>query len=218
MILVDFQIKEAIQSGEIIMENFSEHCLQPASYDMRIGEEGFTSDSKQVTNIKEKGMLLLKRGDFGVVSTYESIELPPNFTARIGMRSFFSRRGLVATTGPQIDPGYRGKLFIGLINLSPSDIALTFRQEFCTIEIHKLAEPASNPYKGPYQDQLELTDKEIDPLIQQEGLSFPQLFTVLETLSRDVGKLADRVNMLIWVLPAITALGLIFIGIIVGLK
>ena len=218
MILVDTQIKEAIDSGKIIMENFSENCIQPASYDMRIGEEGFTADSKEITNIKEKGLLLLKRGDFGVVSTYESVEFPSDYTARIGLRSYFSRRGLVATTGPQVDPGYRGKLFIGLINLSPSDIALTYRQEFCTLEFHKLEVPASSPYKGPYQDQLELTDKEIDPLIHQGGLSFPQLFTVLETLSRDVGMLANRVNLLIWVLPAITALGLIFIGIIVALK
>lgn len=218
MILVDTQIKAAIESGEIILENFSENSLQPASYDMRIGEEGFTSDSKVVTNIKEKGVLVLKRGDFGVVSTHEIIELPSDYTARIGLRSYFSRKGLVATTGPQIDPGYRGKLFIGLINLSPSDLALTYKQPFCTIELHKLEEPASNPYDGPYQDQLELTDKEIDPLIHHEGLSFPQLFTVLETLSRDVGRLADKVNLLIWVLPAITALGLIFIGIIVGLK
>ena len=53
MILVDTQIKEAIESGDIVIGDFSEKCLQPASYDMRIGDEGFTSDSKEITDIKK---------------------------------------------------------------------------------------------------------------------------------------------------------------------
>ncbi len=41
MILVDDEIREAIKAGEIELSDFSEECLQPASYDLRVGEEGF---------------------------------------------------------------------------------------------------------------------------------------------------------------------------------
>lgn len=218
MILNDKQINEAVSKGEIKIGDFSEDCIQPASYDMRIGPLGYVSTNKEIINIKDKGLLILRRGDFGVVETLESIELPLNYVARFGIRSQFSRKGLFAATGPQIDPGYKGRLFISLINLSPTDIALTYKQKFCTIEIHKLSEPVSKAYDGPYQGQFELTYKEIDPLIQQGQMPFSEIFTILETLGRDVGKLSDRINNLLIFLPIILIMGFIILSLIVMLK
>jgi len=54
MILVDESIKKAVDSGEIELSDFSEKCLQPASYDLRVGEEGFMLSAGRVINIQSK--------------------------------------------------------------------------------------------------------------------------------------------------------------------
>ena len=43
MILVDEDIKKAVKSGEIELSDFSEKCLQPASYDLRVGGKDLRS-------------------------------------------------------------------------------------------------------------------------------------------------------------------------------
>jgi len=37
--MADSQIQEALERGELIIENFEEHCLQATSYDVRVGSK-----------------------------------------------------------------------------------------------------------------------------------------------------------------------------------
>ena len=123
MILVDEEIKEAVNNGEIEeFTHFSEGCLQPASYDPRVGEEGFTTSAGAVINIKNEGELKIQPGDFALVMTHEKLKLRTNMLGRFGLRSVYARRGLLATVGPQVDPGFEGKLVIGIVNFSSQQI------------------------------------------------------------------------------------------------
>jgi len=192
MILNDKQIHNAIDAGEIKIKNFEPSCVQPASYDMRVGEEGFTTTAKERINIREKGFIILEPGDFGVVTTFEAIELPPHFAARIGIRSYYSRKGLFAATGPQIDPGYRGILTIGLINLSPNPISLHYKDSLVSIELHRLNEPAGKPYSGPYQDQMGLSGRDIEHLLEAKGMTYSEILATLRSLSENVNALTTE--------------------------
>jgi dCTP deaminase len=217
MLLLDFQIKEALKKGEFKIKNYSANCIEPASYDMRIGPEALTTTSKEIINLKEKGFFVLRPGDFGVVSTYEIIEFPTNYVGRFGLKSKFARWGILAATGPQIDPGFRGRLFVGLINLSPKEISFSFKQKFLSIEFHKLEEHAIKSYTGPYQDQMKITEKEIEPLVHG-GLAFSEVFKILEAVSSNVGELSADVKSLSqtvkWNIPIITCIVAFGIGII----
>jgi deoxycytidine triphosphate deaminase len=54
-LLTDIEIKEAIERGDISIENFEiEKCLQPASYDMRVGKRAIVSKSITLEEFKEK--------------------------------------------------------------------------------------------------------------------------------------------------------------------
>jgi len=223
MILVDSQIIEAVEKGEIIIHDFDKNCVEPATYDMRVGKEGYTSTSKEKVDISEKGTITIGRGDFAIISTYESIELPTTIAARFGVRSYFLRQGLVASVGPQIDPGYRGRLFIQLANLSAKEVTLAYRDEFCSIEFHSLSEPAKKPYNGPYQDQMNLSSEDINVLRAGGGLPFSEVLSTLSTLNKTVGTLTDNVTKLTvdvsslkWSIPTIVIIGIAIIGVLVA--
>lgn len=159
MKLVDQEIRQAVNSGEIEISGFAEECLQPASYDLRVGGEGFTLSVGKVKNIKKEGRLDVLPGDFALVITHEKLRLPTNMLGHFGLRSMYARMGLIATFGPQVDPGFRGKLVVGLLNFSPEVIKLPYLAPFCTLELERLSMHASVGYRGPYQGQEHLRKK-----------------------------------------------------------
>lgn len=53
MILTHPQIAEACQAQRITITPFEKQQIQPASYDLRVGEDGITTSYKKLTNIKE---------------------------------------------------------------------------------------------------------------------------------------------------------------------
>ncbi len=218
MILNAQQIIAAQNAGNISISPFEESQVQAASYDLRVGQSGATTSTKKLINIRETGYILLQPGDFAIVTVLEEIKLGPQYAARFGLRSKYARKGVIATTGPQIDPGYRGRLILGLTNLTPRPISMPYKDDFITVEFHRLEAPTSKPYDGPYQGRLELGPEEIEAVTEAEGMAFSEVITTLRSVSENVGKLASEVNTLRWLIPLIVAFGIAVIGVIVTLK
>lgn len=160
MLMSDKGIERARRSKELVIRSFSKKSLQPASYDMRVGDEAFSSHEKRPINIKSTGSLTIKPGDFILVRTYESVKLSPKIAGRIGLRSFHARKGLALLAGPQIDPGFEGVLVVGLHNLDANALKLSYRERFCTVEFYELSEPVKQPYKGEYQNQNTIREQD----------------------------------------------------------
>jgi len=169
-------------------------------------------------DIKSNGFILLQPGDFGVITVMEELKLGPQYVGRFGLRSKYARKGLIATTGPQIDPGYHGRLILGITNLTPRPISLPYKDDFVTVEFHRLEEPSTKTYSGPYQDKMELGAEEIEAITENEGMALSEVITTLQSVSVNVGKLSDRVQLLGWLLLAIVVVGITVIGVIVTIK
>jgi dCTP deaminase len=198
MILTAQQITEAYRRGEIVIEPFREEQVQGATYDLRVGDQGITTSSKKVVNIRETGFLTLQPGDFAVVMAEEILRLGPQYVGRFGLRSKYARKGLIATTGPQIDPGYHGRLIIGLTNLAPKSITVSHGDDLLSVEFHRLDEPTTKPYNGPYQDKLALGPEEIEAIAESESMSLPEMITTLRVLTQNVGTLAREIKVVEW--------------------
>jgi len=218
MILTHDQIIAAYKSGDILIEPFDEKQVQAASYDLRVGPKGGTTSAKKITSIKDQDYLTLEPGDFAIVTVLEELRLGAQYAARFGLRSKHARKGLIATTGPQIDPGYHGRLIIGLTNLTPNPVSLAYRDDFLTVEFHKLSEASTKPYSGPYQDKLDIGPEEIEAITEREGMALSEVITTLRSLSKNVASLSDQMKTFKWTIPAIVAFGIAVISIIVFLK
>lgn len=221
MILPAQQIVAHYKKGDILIAPFDEEQVQAASYDLRVGAQGATTTGKKLVNIKEVGYLSIEPGDFAILITFEELKLGPQYAARFGLRSKYARKGLIATTGPQVDPGYHGRLIIGLTNLTPKSVTLPYKDDLLTIEFHKLEEASTKPYTGPYQGKMELGAEEIEAITQSEGMALSEMITTLRSLSANVGKLSTDMKWMKWVLAAgvgILALGITIIGILVELR
>jgi dCTP deaminase len=208
MILSHDKIIEASANKQLIIEPFEEKQVQSASYDLRIGPQGATTTHRKIISIDTEAFITLEPGDMGVISSYEILKFDALHLARIGLRSKYARKGLHVTTGLQIDPGFEGRLFFGVINLTPKAVTLPFKDDFLSIEIHKLDTPTSKPYKGPHLNKIELGPEDIEHIVDGKGYALSDVITSLQSLSVNVGKLttdvrriASEAKFLKWILP-----------------
>jgi len=174
MLMTDREIKEAINNEEIIMNNFAEECLQPSSYDMRVGQKAILSGRDLEINIQKQGGIIIKPGQFAILTTYENIKMPPDITGHIGVKSYFTRKGLILLSGLQIDPGFEGVLVLGVYNAAPRKLTLDFLSPFCTIEFHRLSSPVEKPYSYSNEQktgEIPRIDKDYLRTIETQSLS-----------------------------------------------
>lgn len=225
MILTDRQIRAAQDRGDILIAPFEDNQVQAATYDLRVGGQGASTSTKKIVDIKHEGYLLLAPGDFAVVTVLEELRLGPQYVARFGLRSKYARKGLIATTGPQIDPGYHGRLIIGVTNLTPKAVALPYKDDLVSVEFHRLEEAATKPYSGPYQGKMDLGPEEIEFITESEGMALSEVLNTLRSLSQNVGTLTVDVTALTkefkmhrWVIPILLLIGMAIIGAIVAIK
>lgn len=201
MILVDHQIRGAVEKGRIGITNFAPECLQPASYDLRIGPLVYSplkeNPDKPINLSANGGTFVLAPYGTAILMTFETLKLDKDVIGRFGLKSGFARRGLLASTGPQVDPGYKGKLFISLQNLVPRSQVLTYKETFLTIEFHGLDTPPENTYSGPYQSMEDVGPEILEDLVRLEGLNLSQIqnqFTELTHHVQEWSSLASRFN------------------------
>jgi dCTP deaminase len=210
-LLTDAEIKEALKKDGLEIDPFDDESLQAASYDMKLGKKAIITrtvsleelkgkvqreDVKEI-NVDKEESITIPGGAFALVSTLERIKLPTNFAGHIGMRTYFTRKGLVVLSGLQIDPGWDGILVLGLANISPRSLTIDYKDHLCTIEIHRLNRPAEQKYEGTYmaeqrEGRIPVSDK--DYLRTIETMSVSDLTKALLELSQNVGSLSKWVR------------------------
>ncbi|MCI0797040.1 MAG: dCTP deaminase [Chloroflexi bacterium] len=180
-ILSDSSIISALETGRLEISSFIDDALEPASYDMHLHWKMLLSPTRNVIGREidlrdEPGDTLpLEPGRFAAILTEEIMKLPLDLSGRFGLRSEFTRQGLVAFPGIQVDPGYHGRLAISLFNAGPEDIPLTHMAKMFTIEFHTLETPASHGYDGSYQGQEEFPEDQKQFILNAHSQSLSEI-------------------------------------------
>src|SRR3989344_5443338 len=93
--------------------------------------------------------ILIKPGDFFLVKTIESVNMPDNITASITPRSTTYRSGLFIRAG-NVPPGYCGGLTFGLSNEGPATVIIELGARFVHIQFSEV-KGKGNLYRGQWQ-------------------------------------------------------------------
>jgi dCTP deaminase len=162
MILSDVDLTEAMLSGSLVIDPFEAWQLQPASIDLRLGDE-FVVDGER-TFVEEGKRGCLPRRGFALATTMEIVGVGAELVARVEGKSSFGRRGLlVHCTAGYVDPGFKGRITLELANVGNSPIYLTPGEAVCQLSVIRLTSPALHPYGSPhlrsrYQGQTTATE------------------------------------------------------------
>jgi len=158
-VLTGRQIRELVFSGQFLIDPFDDSLVEPATYDLRLFHKVLASPVGEtqlgkVIDLREHpyGFKVLS-GQMIAVLSLERINLPLNIVGRFGIRSSLARKGMNAFGGVQLDPGFRGRLMMNLINVGPGPIPINNEDPVFSVEFSKLEENVEQGYSGPFQDQ-----------------------------------------------------------------
>jgi deoxycytidine triphosphate deaminase len=220
MPMTDSEILQGIKKGDLQIDNMSDDCLEPASYDLRIGDPLLKGGDAAPASLREQGSIIIRAGEFFTFRTHEKLRLKNIISGHLGAKSYFIQRGLILLAGQHVDPGFEGFLLMGGYNASPRDVVVKYLDKICNVEFHRLAQPATRGLRefpelqtGEIPRDIRDYFMGIEPMtLYRLSESMASLAQNVSTLSKDVGTLSK----IMWrfVVPLLSAT---FVGVVVAL-
>jgi len=132
-----------MHSSLLLIEPFDESNLRGSSYDLTVGEEYYIGEdfalSKLSTEkLRVKQSVTIPPHAVCFILTEEHIQLPKDVTAKVSLRMTHIYAGMVLTSQPPFDPGYKGRVVVMLHNLSSEPFHLKRGDRLATIEFARL--------------------------------------------------------------------------------
>ena len=192
MMLSREEIRETRTLGLIEIEPFDEEMLQPASYDLKVGKDAATipKNGEPRIDLEKERILVIPAYAPAIIWAKEHIRLPLDLAGRFGLKSHLSRRGIYASVGPQVDPGFEGKLSVTLFNFTPLSVAINYEDPFLSLELHRLSSPTKEGYTGEYQRRDTFTAKEIEQVMGYKGHGLSEVVRGFEEVRQAIHKVA----------------------------
>ena len=183
--LVDWQIYDALNRREIIIEPFDPYALQSGSVDLRLADKLVDPADGTVIIIPAEG-LEIRQGDFFLGCTEEIITVCPYIKGDLRGKSTIARNGLTVEAAGLVDQGFSGQLTLEIFNVCRKAYRVFAGMHITQITFERTMQvqypygtdrgPSSNHYQGqlgptlPYNSHLYATEEivpaEVIPVIQ----------------------------------------------------
>jgi len=161
MVLPDSMIKKLKNN----IEPFREENLQPASLDIALGDKFLIERHRNrvIDAVEDKMEYLpvevenypLQPNEFVLGVTEEFIHVPDNLTVMLAGKSTLARMGLqIHITAGWVDPGYRGKLTLEIVNNSSNILQLHPGMLIGQLVFLEMKKKPDQSYSGKYQDSM----------------------------------------------------------------
>lgn len=196
--LVRQEIRALIKSGKLLRGTPSfdspefEFCLQPDSFDLRIGT--VVANGRPVILQPRQYEYMLPPGEMAIVVTEEQVDIPTDMAGEVSPPNYMLNAGLLVLAAPHVDPGYQGPLTARVVNLLDKSYHLSASLHILTIRFYRL----SAQTECPYDKNVAYTEK-LNRAVQESRDTFNKLFLSEEelVLKRDL-RSAAFIEALTW--------------------
>ena len=116
------ELKEAVEKETFIRDG-STGCAEGVKYDFSLSYRILKAKFGQPIDVDklpeaQKKELFIEPGEAVFVLSLERLVLPRNMTAQLSPKRKLSHEGILSVGGLYIDPGYQGRILLGLLNIS----------------------------------------------------------------------------------------------------
>ncbi|AMG59514.2 hypothetical protein AL522_18780 [Pantoea vagans] len=171
IMLADKEIKELIKKGKIfdqatvVNNKFDVHS---STIDLSICEI-YVPETKELDVSVEDH--ILRAGETVIIVLNEVFRLDKEVGGILFPRNSLSKRGIIMTNPGHIDPGYKGKLTIYLVNMSKKPVSLIVNEKIARLILFKTSSPttgySARAGLGVSKDQLSRMGKDFAGLDQR---------------------------------------------------
>lgn len=145
-LLNSLDIHRYVKAGCLLEEDNYDRCrMKPASYEMRFlgdlydWQERDGRLERRCRKVRNGKRIVLRKNSISYLWTEERLRLPEYIAARFNLRIRDVHKGILLGTGPLIDPGFGGRIFVPLHNLTDTDYPLTGGEGIIWVEFTKVS-------------------------------------------------------------------------------
>ena len=162
MSLSDHDILQELKTGGVSISDFDLSRLQPASYDVLLGNEFMVFDTHRLTcidprepvneymtkvTLADDESFVLHPNQFALGVTHDKIGVSDRFACQVMGKSSLARLGLIIhTTAGFIDPGNDLNITLEFVNANSIPIKLYPKMKIAQVAFYELRTPAQKPY------------------------------------------------------------------------
>jgi dCTP deaminase len=168
--------------GLLTIQGYDAKSLQPASYDFRVGPQAAVTTASSPVDLRKQDLVLEPYAG-ALVLVEETVTLSKRVLGRLGPHSNLFKHGVFGSIGPQIDPGYSGRMRVGLLNATEHAFLIRHKTPFITAEFLLLSEEPTQTYLGT-PGAPELTEEEINRILGRGGASLMDVHRDIKQLQQ----------------------------------
>lgn len=167
MIIPDFEIRNMIRTGELVIDPLSENSIRENGVDLRLGNEFclLRSTSLVLDTAKQLDPVLyydcvkvpvgegfiIPAGRRVLATTLEYVKFPDDVIGLVNLRSTWARTGIYIPP-TIIDAGFEGEVTIEIVG-SEFPVKVYPGQRFLHLVLAMTSESVEKPYRGKYKGQ-----------------------------------------------------------------
>lgn len=114
--------KDLVEAAGTIFTNVNWDNFSGWHFDLNLGKEAYITSQRYPCEIKD--YLTIRPGEFALLTSEETIELPDDTMGFISVKLVYKKCGLINVSGFHVDPCFKGNLIFSVYNAGPSDILL----------------------------------------------------------------------------------------------
>jgi len=145
-VLLSDEIKFYIEKYKLIDPHEPDNIMA-ASYELRIGSKYAIGD--KVYCLAKGDVLTFPKFGVVIVEILETINMPDFLIGRWNIRTRWAYEGLIWVGGPQVNPGFRGKIMCPLWNLSDKEISIPFGEAIAVMDFSTTTHPTPESNRKP---------------------------------------------------------------------
>ena len=151
-LLIDEEIRLAHENGLLKIDKLDPHNIQPASYDLRLGEaiiyiKGDHNGPRKMDNNNKR--VNFTPGSIAIAESIEFFNFPEYFLGRLGILMSFAQNGIFVSHGLHVDPGYEGPIHTTMMNGGQNEsFSLEYGMPFLSMEINYLKRAPTSRHGG----------------------------------------------------------------------
>lgn len=145
-----------------LISDFNEDNIKHGAYELSLSKKFLiTPNDSTATWIGCDGALKIPPGQFALLYSKESVNIPRHAIGFISLKGRVKFKGLINISGFQVDPGFSGHLKFSVCNVSNEDVHLNF-DEPCFLIWFADLDAENEPYDGDHKGQTGFTPEDRD--------------------------------------------------------
>jgi len=191
-------LRKVVSEG-VLIANGDLSCAEGVKYDFRLSQRILKARFRRPVNadelsVSERRELVVEPGEVVFVLSEERLTLPANMIAQLSPKRKLSHAGILTLGGFTIDPGYEGRLLVGLFNLSATPFDLIPGKKLVGATFHRLTAEEVGDFPPPGEPLDDFPDELIQVMQKYQPMASQAVFDQIKQLQGDLRTLQTEIR------------------------